>query len=303
MLANDVRGATCTSVGAETVCFLLNRNDFTRLLGPLDELIREESNRRHLAVKSNTATTKAKGFFSSFFSGPMDEEEEEEMASKPVRSLTGGGGSADKALRATMQKQASAVGLDLLQKFGAQYHLNQFAAVQLLYDGMFSSVKLVQHTETSKTFALKVFKKQALFENNLERAPLNEKEVLVMFDYPYIPGCYAVFKDANALYLLMELLPGGDMWSLLYGGTITLSKNPPSSHLQGLTLKDAMFYIVNVITVLLHIHEKDVAYRDLKPENLVVDKLGYVKVVDFGNAKYLPAPHMANTMCGSPEVW
>ena len=296
LLGNDVRGATCTAVAAETVCLLLTRNDFNRLLGPLDELIRQESNRRNLALKATPSTSKAKSFFNSFFSGPLDESEEQDP--KKTAALAAKK-SADS--RATLQKQAAAVGLDLLQKFGAQYKLEQFASVQLLYEGVFSCVKIVQHTGTRKAFVLKIFKKQSLFENNLERAPFNEKEVLVMFDYPFIPACYATFKDSNALYFLMELLPGGDFWSLLYSGNIELVKNPPTSHMLGLTIKDALFYIVNIITIILHVHEKEVAYRDLKPENLVIDSTGYIKLVDFGNAKFLPAPHMTNTMCGSPE--
>jgi len=303
LLANDVRGATVTAAAAPCVCLLLTRSDFTRLLGPLDELIREESKRRTAAAKRDTAK---KGFFSSFFSGPMDEEEErDERDPKRVEARVKADPVAAAAqAEVSRQKQLklkNAVGLDLLQQFGAQYKLSQFAPVQLLYDGVFSNVKLVQHTKTAKTFALKVFKKQALMENNLERAPLSEKEIMVIFDFPFIVGCYATFTDHDCLYFLEELLPGGDFWSILYGGSVELAKNPDSSHCTGLVIKDALFYIVNVITILLHVHENDVAYRDLKPENFVMDGTGYLKLVDFGNAKFLPAPCMTNTMCGSPE--
>lgn len=303
LLANDVRGATVTACTAPCVCLLLTRADFTRLLGPLDEIIREESKRRTAAAKRDTAK---KGFFSSFFSGPSDEEEaadhrdpkrvEDRVKGDPVVAAAQAEASRQKLL-----KVKTAVGLDLLQAFGAQYRLAQFAPVQLLYDGVFSCVKLVQHTGTAKTFALKVFKKQVLMENNLERAPFNEKDLMVIFDFPFIVGCYATFTDHDSLYFLEELLPGGDFWALLYGGGVELAKNPDTSHCTGLVQKDALFYIVNVITILLHVHENDIAYRDLKPENFVIDSTGYLKLVDFGNAKFLPAPMMTNTMCGSPE--
>ena len=298
LLKNDVRSATVTSTG-DTACLLLTRNDFTRLLGPLDSLIHAEAEKR----TANAAKVKLNKGFSIFnlLSGPMDEAEEEELVNPRKRAATGADAVKEMATqRRGMLKQASAVGLELLDKFGADYKLDQFASVQLLYDGQFSSVKMVQHSN-GKTFALKIFKKQNLYENNLERAPINEKEIQAVFDFPFICGMYATFKDHNALYILQELLPGGDFWSLLYSDVIKLAKPPITSSIQGLTIKDSMFYIISIITTLLHIHENDVAYRDLKPENLVIDQNGYIKFVDFGNAKYLPAPNMTNTMCGSPE--
>jgi serine/threonine protein kinase len=116
---------------------------------------------------------------------------------------------------------------------------------------------------------------------------MNEKNILLECDHPFILKLYRTFKDKNCLYLMLELVPGGELFSLL--------------HLKGGSFEnnDARFYGACASSALEYLHDKKIAYRDLKPENLMIDAQGYVKVVDFGFAKRVE--DKTYTLCGTPE--
>merc|ERR1719183_3111878 len=89
--------------------------------------------------------------------------------------------------------------------------------------------------------------------------------------------------------MLLEIVQGGELFSLLqnHGNTLT-----PTAH---------RFYAGCVVSAFEHLHERDILYRDLKPENLLIDLKGYIKVVDFGFAKVVK--HRTYTLCGTPEYF
>jgi len=117
---------------------------------------------------------------------------------------------------------------------------------------------------------------------------LNEKNILAMMNHPFILALLNTYQDAGELYMLMEVALGGELFSLL-------SRRAP--------LEDAMagFYVASVASMFTYMHEKHRAvYRDLKPENLLIDSQGYLKLVDFGFAKIIESDRTW-TLCGTPE--
>ena len=115
---------------------------------------------------------------------------------------------------------------------------------------------------------------------------LNEKRILASTDHPFVLRLMATYQDEGELYMLLELALGGELFSLL-------AKRAPLSD------KDARFYASQVVSIFNYMHGLKVIYRDLKPENLLLDEFGYLKMVDFGFAKILH--DRTWTLCGTPE--
>lgn len=98
------------------------------------------------------------------------------------------------------------------------------------------------------------------------------------------------FQDAENVYLALEYCHGGDLFGLMgmYEDEI-------------LPMKEARFYSACIVSVFEHIHSKSIIYRDLKTENLLLDRQGFLKVADFGFAKKLDSGNRTWTLCGTPE--
>ena len=106
---------------------------------------------------------------------------------------------------------------------------------------------------------------------------------------PHTVRLLGTFQDATKLYMCTEVVMGGELFNRLnrVGGTISE--------------RDAAFYAACVALGLEYMQRKHYVYRDLKPENLLVDERGYVKIADFGFAKRLMPGERAYTLCGTPE--
>ena len=105
---------------------------------------------------------------------------------------------------------------------------------------------------------------------------------------PFIVKLFRTFRDTRYLYMLMEPCLGGELWTLLRNQ----KKFDDDS---------SRFYTACVIKALDYLHEKGIVYRDLKPENLLLDSTGYVKLTDFGFSKKLDSGEKGWTFCGTPE--
>lgn len=129
----------------------------------------------------------------------------------------------------------------------------------------------------------------------------HEREILGdVSGHPFITNLMASFSDADSLYLLLDYVPGGELFSYL-------------RKYRRFDEPMAQFYAAEIVLVLEYLHEQQggVAYRDLKPENLLLDEEGHIKLVDFGFAKRLGgrgdpsdtkgAPTETYTLCGTPE--
>ncbi|XP_030748985.1 cGMP-dependent protein kinase 1-like isoform X3 [Sitophilus oryzae] len=162
---------------------------------------------------------------------------------------------------------------------------------QTLGVGGFGRVELVSHKKKKDlVFALKYLKKIEIVKLQQVDHVRNEKIIQMNCKSPFIVRLYRTFKDAKYVYFLMEACLGGDLFSLIH-----------KQKGKRFEEKDAKFYTACVLEALEYLHSKGIIYRDLKPENLTIDNLGYLKLTDFGFAKLMPARGKTYTFAGTPE--
>ena len=167
--------------------------------------------------------------------------------------------------------------------------LEDLEQLSTLGEGTFGRVKLVRAPD-GRAFALKLQQKQAIVENGQCSNIMNEKNVMAALQHPFILRLEATFQDRDVLYMLLELVPGGELFTLL------------TTNEEGILGEaHARFYAAGVIDAFRYSHGKNILYRDLKPENLLIDKWGYIKVVDFGFGKVVP--DRTFTLCGTPDYF
>nr|QKY15304.1 cGMp-dependent protein kinase (PRKG) [Polytomella parva] len=116
---------------------------------------------------------------------------------------------------------------------------------------------------------------------------INERRILEEASHPFCVRLCGAYQDRDCLYLLQEWVPGGELFHHL---DVEGAFDEPT----------AMFYAANVLLALEFLHAKNIVYRDLKPENLLMDTQGYIKVADFGFAKHIGGDKTF-TICGTPD--
>jgi protein kinase X len=160
----------------------------------------------------------------------------------------------------------------------------------LLGVGTFGTVRLVAHSRLGRKhpFALKTLRKSLLVRHKQVAHVVSEASIMSECEHPFIARLEAVFETAVACHLLMEPVLGGELFTLMH------------VHEAALTEADAVMYGAMVVSALEYLHGRNVAYRDLKPENLLLDQHGFLKLVDFGFAKRLTEGRTF-TQCGTPE--
>lgn len=170
--------------------------------------------------------------------------------------------------------------------------------------GTFGRVKLVQHISSGEVCALKCMNKSEVVASHQERNIMAEKNLLFeCSSSPFILKLLQTYNFPNQIMMLMEFIQGGELWSYIYEKTNTVARCPAG----GFEMSAVKFFSANVILAFKHIHGKGIAYRDLKPENLLINHRGYVKMIDFGFAKRFPynkngqAQYLTYTLCGTPE--
>lgn len=156
--------------------------------------------------------------------------------------------------------------------------------------GGFGRVDLVTiGNDKTKSYALKVMKKCQIVETRQEQHIINEKRIMLESDSPFIVKLYRTFKDEKYLYMLMESCLGGELWTVLRDR-------------RNFDEDTTRFYTACVVEAFSYLHSRHIIYRDLKPENMLLDELGYVKLTDFGFAKRLYPPGSKTwTFCGTPD--
>mmetsp|Transcript_3044 Transcript_3044/g.10700 ORF Transcript_3044/g.10700 Transcript_3044/m.10700 type:complete len:353 (+) Transcript_3044:73-1131(+) len=164
--------------------------------------------------------------------------------------------------------------------------LDQFHVQETLGTGTFGRVRLCQHKKEGQYFALKILKKNEIIRLKQVEHILSEKMILAQVDHPFVVNLFATYKDEKNLYMLMEYVPGGEIFShLRRAGRFTNDTT--------------RFFSGSIVLAIQYLHGKDIVYRDLKPENLLLDHRGYLKITDFGFAKTVL--DRTWTLCGTPE--
>jgi CRP-like cAMP-binding protein len=171
-----------------------------------------------------------------------------------------------------------------------QIKLEELDVLRTLGSGTFGRVKLVKHKPTGTAYALKVLNKASVVAYKQQRNVVNEKCVMAQCSHPFLLKLFTTYKDQARLYLLIEFVQGGELFTYLHS-TPSSPGRLPNDH--------ARFYASHVLMALEYLHERCIVYRDLKPENLLIDPQGYLKVVDFGFAKVVD--DRTYTLCGTTE--
>jgi len=151
-------------------------------------------------------------------------------------------------------------------------HKNNFKFLYVIGKGGFGRVWKIQSKKTKIKYALKEMSKLKIIDKKSEKSINSEREFLSKLNHPFIVNMHYAFQDKDNLYLVMDLLNGGDLRFHI-------------SRYRKFSEEQTRFFIANMIYALEYIHENNVIHRDIKPENLVLDENGYVRITDFGIAK------------------
>ena len=165
-------------------------------------------------------------------------------------------------------------------------HLKDYEIGDTLGTGSFGRVKIAKNRKTDNYVALKIMKKIEILKSKQADHIANEIKILAMIKHPFVITFGGFTQDDRNLYLDLELINGGELFTYLRG-------------VGHFPLEQARFYISQIICIFDYLHNKDIIYRDLKPENILIHKSGYLKLTDFGFAKIVTG--RTYTLCGTPE--
>ncbi|KAK4106602.1 kinase-like protein [Parathielavia hyrcaniae] len=167
-----------------------------------------------------------------------------------------------------------------------RYSLADFDLLRTLGTGSFGRVHLVQSQHNHRYYAIKVLKKAQVVRMKQVEHTNDERRMLAEVKHPFLITLWGTFQDPKNLYMVMDFVEGGELFSLLRrSGRFP---NPV-----------AKFYAAEVTLALEYLHARHIIYRDLKPENLLLDRHGHLKITDFGFAKRVPDKTW--TLCGTPD--
>ena len=165
--------------------------------------------------------------------------------------------------------------------------LSDFDLKETLGTGSFGRVRLCKlKSGASEYYAIKCLKKREIIKMKQVQHIIAEKNILAEISHPFIVNMLCAFQDEKRLYLVLEFVIGGEMFTHLRSA----GRFPNDV---------AKFYHAELVLAFEYLHSKDIIYRDLKPENLLLDSKGHVKITDFGFAKKVP--ERTFTLCGTPE--
>ncbi|XP_019384733.1 PREDICTED: ribosomal protein S6 kinase alpha-3 isoform X2 [Crocodylus porosus] len=168
---------------------------------------------------------------------------------------------------------------------------SQFELLKVLGQGSFGKVFLVKKisgSDARQLYAMKVLRKATLKVRDRVRTKM-ERDILVEVNHPFIVKLHYAFQTEGKLYLILDFLRGGDLFT-------RLSKEVM------FTEEDVKFYLAELALALDHLHSLGIIYRDLKPENILLDEEGHIKLTDFGLSKEsIDHEKKAYSFCGTVE--
>lgn len=173
---------------------------------------------------------------------------------------------------------------------GAMPKISDFEIIKPISRGAFGSVYLARKHNTHDLYAIKALRKDDLIRKNMTSAVLTERRLLSLAQAPYTVMLYYAFESKDFLFLVMEYLNGGDLCSRLQ-----MEGRFPETV--------ARFYLAEIVQAVEYLHEHGIIHRDIKPDNMLLDGEGHVKLTDFGLAKLYSRrpPYYRGRLLGTPE--
>lgn len=167
-----------------------------------------------------------------------------------------------------------------------KHKLDQLELLTTVGTGTFGRVIVVRHKATHDFYALKIMSIMEVLRLKQTEHVKNEKDILQQVNHPFIINLYWTCHSDRFLYMLLEFVCGGELFSYLRN-----SVRFPN--------ETANFFAAEIVSALEYLHSFSIIYRDLKPENLLLDRQGHVRICDFGFAKKVY--DRTWTLCGTPE--
>lgn len=164
---------------------------------------------------------------------------------------------------------------------------------------------------TDKEYILKVLSKEMVAKSKQVKHVLREASILYSLRYPFVALLEGKFQNPDQLIFVLERLTGGDLWHMLY-------ENKEYKEYQGFPFEMVKFYVASLVLALGYLRSQGIAYRNLKPENVMLDSKGYIRLVGFGFAKVIPYrdekaksssgakvsyQYKTYTLCGTPGIY
>ncbi|XP_037342104.2 rho-associated protein kinase 2 isoform X1 [Pungitius pungitius] len=170
-----------------------------------------------------------------------------------------------------------------------QMKSEDFDRVKVIGRGAFGEVQLVRHKASQKVYAMKVLSKFEMIKRSDSAFFWEERDIMAFANSPWVVQLCCAFQDEHYLYMVMEYMPGGDLVNL------TSTYDVPE--------KWAKFYTAEVVMALDAIHSMGFIHRDVKPDNMLLDRLGHLKLADFGTCMKMNSTGMVHcdTAVGTPD--
>ena len=152
--------------------------------------------------------------------------------------------------------------------------------------GNYGSVSLVMNKKTKFPYAIKAINKNHIISESLFENIELEKNILLKIDHPFIVKLVKCLKNDKNIFFLLEYIKGKELFDVIRDIGI-------------LNKEQTNFYIASMMIAIQYLHERKIIYRDIKPENIIVEKNGYIKLIDFGTAKEIE--DWTKTIIGTPH--
>lgn len=153
--------------------------------------------------------------------------------------------------------------------------------------GSFGRVFMVTKKDTGRVYAMKVLNKEKVIARNQLQHTLSERKILADIASPFLVGLRFAFQTTTKLFMVFDFFNGGELYSYISKGRFTEDRS--------------RFYTAEIVVGLEALHTNNVVYRDLKPENLLLDASGHIKICDFGLSKEDVEGDTVKSICGTPE--
>ena len=166
-------------------------------------------------------------------------------------------------------------------------YIGMFDVISLLGQGFYGKVTLCEKKGSKEIVAIKSVKKKKSSEENTVNSILNEKKILTTIQNPFIVNLKYAFQSSKFYYLALEYAAGGDLYHLMKA--------------RKLTMNEIKLYIAEISIAIKELHNNNIIYGDVKPENIMIGNDGHIKLIDFGLSTFCKPNEKVKKVCGTTE--